>query len=181
MATQKAVGGWQESINVAGIATGGAGKFDGPKGIYKVKTLKAESVKHKDESKPNNVKFSFEVLEPKTHAGKRLFKTVSNPSNEKTRWVWKGALLSHGVPAQGLEKGNVNIGHSTFEGKTAYIDFTPAVEEGGYYDTQFVTPDRFAGAQKAGGHTASKTKKEGEFDLADKTSDEVDDDADSLL
>lgn len=176
---KQAASGWSESINVAGVSIEG-GKVEIPAGVYKCKTVSVERVPAKSGDGSMNLKFTVAVTAPKAYAGTKLLKTI-NPTNEKARFVMKKALLSHGVPAASLEKGDVKIGEKTFVGKDCFMSFEPAAEGQKYYNAEFITPDQFSAAsagatsKKHAGATATANETDDEAEVTEVDADEADD------
>lgn len=144
---------WSESINVAGVSIEG-GTVDIPKGLYKCKTVSVTKSAAKSGSGNNVLKYGLQVVAPKAQAGTKLQANVTLAEN--TKFVLKRALLSHGIAAASLEKGEVKIGEKTFVGKECYVSFAPAPEGEKYYAIDFVTADQFAASAKSKPNGATK-------------------------
>lgn len=175
--------GWQESANVAGVSVEG-GSVNIPRGIYKCKTSSVSRDKAKNGSGNNVLTFKCTVLQPKAQAG-----TVLNPRVtllENNKFVLKRALLSHGVPAAALEKGEIKYGEATFTAKPhCFISFTPAPEGEKYYTAEFCTEDVWAASQQSKPRGAGATATGVQTDAADEADAEDSstgaDEADDLL
>jgi hypothetical protein len=131
-------------------------------------TIKAIEVKpHKDEPGAFTATFTIEVTEAAYAGATRRTTTRVPDQTEKGRKVlpiWRTALESIGVQPAVLDSGNaVNIGASTFVGKTAHFFHTkgnrhPTTNPNGTWDNiEFITPTSYTDRKRSAGVAATTT------------------------
>ena len=147
---------WSATVNVASVAARnvGGGFVEPTTGAYRVRITETEEYE-KDGKK--SVKFQT-VLTEGEFAGSetRLFigLDLSKDGNKRS---WKTALLSVGIPAAEVDKGDVSIGADTFKDADAFIYYKAKNPDDAtsQSDRQFITPEQFAKLTSESGASAS--------------------------
>lgn len=112
---------WQMNVNVAGAGVRGPGSgYQEPAtGAYKVRVTKAEE--YAKDGVVASIRFSTEI-DGGDFAGTDVRVYIGTDLNKGgNRTSWRTALLSCGYTPAQIDAGELAVGPTTFEGKTAYI------------------------------------------------------------
>ena len=136
---------WNAMVNVANVRERGTGGRQPETGAYKVKITGTEE--YEKDGKVGSVMFQtvivggeFDGVETRLYIGLDMSKVGILRS-------WRAALASIGIPADDLDRGDLNIGGETFNGAEAYIYYTrkePSPDGKSQSDREFITPAQYA-------------------------------------
>lgn len=111
------MGSWQKTVNVAGV-TPSEGFIKVDTGPYKA--IIVDTALHTKDDK-ESIKFSLSIAEGKFKGVAQYIYVGLDASKDGNRRRLRAALESVGAKPEALEKGDIGIKASTFEGKACYI------------------------------------------------------------
>jgi len=147
---------WSATVNVASVAARnvGGGFTEPTTGAYRVRITETEEYE-KDGKK--SVKFQTVIAEGEFAGSETRLFIGLDLSKDGNKRSWKTALLSVGIPAAEVDKGDVSIGADTFKDADAFIYYKAKNPDDStsQSDRQFITPEQFAKLTSEGGASAS--------------------------
>jgi hypothetical protein len=146
---------WSATVNVASVAARnvGGGFTEPSTGAYRVRITETEEYE-KDGKK--SVKFQTVIADGEFAGSETRLFIGLDLSKDGNKRSWKTALLSIGIPAAEVDKGDVSIGADTFKDAEAFIYYKAKNPDdaASQSDRQFITPEQFAKLSSEGGASA---------------------------
>jgi hypothetical protein len=149
---------WTATINVAAVAARnvGGGFVEPTTGAYKVRITETEQYEKDGKS---SVKFQTVIADGEFSGSETRLFIGLDLSKDGNKRSWKTALLSIGIPAAEVDKGDVSIGADTFKDADAFIYYKAKNPDDAtsQSDRQFITPEQYAKltSGEAGGSKAA--------------------------
>lgn len=151
---------WSATVNVASVAARnvGGGFTEPTTGAYRVRITETEEYE-KDGKK--SVKFQTVISEGEFAGSETRLFIGLDLSKDGNKRSWKTALLSVGIPAAEVDKGDVSIGADTFKDADAFIYYKAKNPDDAtsQSDRQFITPEQYAKLTSEGGASAAPAAK----------------------